>query len=118
MTKRAVEVQDKTCWTTASISAVVGEKAKDGPVGIDRSEGHIAAAQGGGALFWSCMNFCNLWQIEISWPFAQQNSQRVPFDDCEKGRLEVNCGGAMIATMGSYGGREGVANTWLEDDIW
>ena len=49
MTERATEVRDKTCWTIALILAIVHDEAKDGPVGIDRSEGHTPAIQGGGA---------------------------------------------------------------------
>ena len=113
-----MEVRDKTYWTTASISAVVSEEAKDGPVGIDRSERHIAAAQREGALFYSSMNFCSLRQIEISWPLAQRNLQRVPFEDWEEGCLKVNRGGVMITAMEGYRGRESVANTWSEDDMW
>ena len=44
-------------------------------VGTNRSEGHIAATQGGGALLYSCMNFYSLRQIKISWPLPRQNSQ-------------------------------------------
>ena len=58
VTKRAVEVWDKTCLTTTSISIVVSEEAKDGLVGNDRFEG--VTARRGGALFYSCMNFCGL----------------------------------------------------------
>ena len=67
--------------STTLISTIVKEEAKDGPIGTDRSEGHIAAARGGGALFCFCMNFFNLQQIEISWLLARQNSQQVPFED-------------------------------------
>ena len=42
--KKEMEVWDKTCWTIALILAIASEEAKDGPVGIDRSEGHIAVA--------------------------------------------------------------------------
>ena len=112
VTKRAVEVWDKTCLTTTSISIVVSEEAKDGLVGNDRFEG--VAARRGGALFYSCMNFCGLWQTEISWPLAQQNSLWVPLEDWEVGRPKVNLG----AAMGGCGGGESVASTWPEDDMW
>ena len=49
-------------------------EAKDGPVGTDGSEGHTAATWGREALFYSCINFYSLRQIEMSWPLAQQNS--------------------------------------------
>ena len=116
--ERVVEVQDKICWTTASISAIVSEEAKDGLVGIDRFEGHIAAARRGGALFCSCMNFYSLWQIETSWPLAQQNFLRVPLEDWEVGHSKVNHGGAVNVAMGGCGGGEGVANTRSKDDMW
>ena len=97
---------------------MVSEEAEDGPVGIDKSEGHTVAARGEGALFYFGMNFCSLWQIEISWPLAQQNSQRVPLKDWEEGHPEVNSGREVTTAMEGCGGREGVANTWSEDDMW
>ena len=39
-----------TIWITASISAIVSEETKDGPVGTDESKGHTAAARGREAL--------------------------------------------------------------------
>ena len=116
VTKRAVEVQDKTCWTTASISTVVSEEAKDGPVGTDRSKGHTVAARGREALFCSYTNFCSLQQTDMSWPLTQQNSQWVPLEDWKVGHPELINGGAMNATMEGCG--EGVANTWSDDDMW
>ena len=70
-------MQYRVIW----LQHVVSEEVKDGPVGTDESERHIAAARGVGALFCSCMNFCSLRQIEMSWPLARQNSQQVPFED-------------------------------------
>ena len=52
----------------------------------------------------------------MPWPLIQQNSQRVPLEDWELERLEFIRGGAVNAAMGGY--REGVANTWLNDDMW
>ena len=116
--EKAVEVQNKTYWTIVSISAIVSEEAKDGLVGTDESERHIAATREGGALFCSYMNFSSLQQIEMSWPLARQNSQRVPFEDWEEGRPEIKHGGAVITAIEGCEGRESVANTWLEDDMW
>ena len=110
VTERAVEVWDKTCWITASISTVVSEEVKDGLVQIDGSKGHIAAAQGSEVLFCFCINFCSLQQTEMSWPLARQNSQRVPLEDrggtprvyswrsseCSNGRLCRCCSQYMI----------------------
>ena len=114
--ERAVEVQDKTCWTTAPISAVVSGKAKDGPVGTNGSEGHTAVARGREALFCLCTNLCSLRHTEMSWPLARQNSQRVPLEDWKVGRPEFIHGGVVNAAMGGCG--EGVANTWSDDDMW
>ena len=102
-----MEVQDKTCWTIALISTVVSKEAKNGPIGTDRSEGHIPTTRGGRASFYSCMNFYNLWQTEISWPLARKKSQRVPFEDWNEGCPKVNCEGAVIAAMEGYGGKRG-----------
>ena len=44
VTERVVEVRDKTYWIIASISAIVSDKAKDGPIRTDGSEGHTAVA--------------------------------------------------------------------------
>ena len=65
-----MEVWDRTCWITILISTVVSEEAKDGPVGTDGSEGHIAVARGREVLFYSCINFCSLWQTEMLWLLA------------------------------------------------
>ena len=115
-TKRAVEVRDKTCWITTSISAVVSDDAKDGPVGTDGSEGHTAAARGREALLYSCTNFYSLRQTVMSWPLVWQNSQWVPLEDWKLGRLKFIRGGVVNAAMGGCG--DGVANTWSEDDMW
>ena len=116
VTERVVKVRDKTCWTIASISAVVSEEAKDGPVGTDGSEGHTAAVSGREVLFYSCTNFCNLRQTEMSWPLARQNLQWVPLEDWKVGRLEFIRGGVVNAAMGGCG--KGVANTWSDDVMW
>ena len=116
VTERAVEVWDKTCWTTASISVVVSEEVKDGPVGTDGSEGHTAAARGREALLCSYTNFCSLRQTEMSWPLIRQNLQRVPLEDWELGHPGFIRGGAVNVAMGGCG--EGVANTWSDDDMW
>ena len=98
-----MKVRDKTCWITASILAVISEEAKDGLIGTNGSKGLTAAARGREALFCSYINFCNLRQIEISWPLAWQNSQHVPLEDWEVGCPKFIRGGAMNATMGGYG---------------
>jgi len=116
MIEREVEVWDKTCWITTSISAVVSEEAKDGPIGTDGSEGHIIVAQGREALFYPCINLCSLQQTEMSWPLARQNMQRVTLENWEVGCLEFICGGVVNAAMGGYG--DGVANTWSDNDMW
>ena len=109
-------MRDKTCWTTASISVVVSEEAKDRPVGTDGFDRHTAVTWGREALFCSCINFCSLRQTEMSWPLVQQNSQRVPLEDWEIGRPEFIHGGVVNATMG--GRRDGLVNTWSDDDMW
>ena len=115
VTKRAVEVRDKICWTTASISTVVSEEAKDRLVGIDGSEGHTTAARGREALFCFCTNFCSLLQTKMSCPLARQNSQRVPLENWKVGCLEFIYGGAVNVAMGGCG--DVVANTWSDDDM-
>ena len=114
--EKAVEVRDKTCWTTASISTVVSEEAKDRLVGTDGSEGHTTATRGREALLCFYTNFYSLQQTVMSWLLVRQNSQRVPLEDWELGCPEFIRGGAMNATMRGCG--EGVANTWFDDDMW
>ena len=115
VTKRAVEVWDKTCWITASISTVVSEEVKDGLVQIDGSKGHIAAAQGSEVLFCFCINFCSLQQTEMSWPLARQTRSEYLWKT-EMGHPEFIRGGVVNAAMGGCG--DVVANTWLDDDMW
>ena len=57
-----------------------------------------------------------MWQTEMSWPLAWQNSQRVPLEDWEVERPEFIHGGVMNAAMGDCG--DGVSNTWSDDDMW
>ena len=118
VTERAVEVRDKTYWTTTTILVSVNEEVDDKPVETDESKGHTMIASGRGPLFYSCMNFYSLRQIEISWHLARHNTQQEPLEDWKMGCLEFICGGVVNTTMGGYEGGEHVANTWLDDDMW
>ena len=60
MTKRVMEVWDKTCCTTDSTSAVVSEEVEDESGETNGFEGQIVTTQGREPLFCSCMNFYSL----------------------------------------------------------